>query len=299
MLISSTSKFSAFQQQRSLPYPTLPSASASTNRGVNGIYSKITNLSAISEPNIVDMTLTQFNELSASNRSRATGDDSFSPFLTHRFDQSKYIESIDANPMTQTILERANGSTTLMSQRQNSILSKNHQLRRNSSDHDNINGSLNFEATMSRQRSQLKGGDGEEEDDEDEDDDNESTSSESSSTKSSHTIAHTSPSSISKSSKAAVRAASMLIRGGKRQLSRLMTRSFLRRNGRKLPNGPQQPADLDEEEDDGEKLLLNDGFNGDLKYKASRNLKEQLQFDKTQLLQTIVNAHRGAMWSLK
>ena len=298
MLINSTTKFSAFHQQRSLPYPTLPSASSSTSRGSNGIYSKITNLSAISEPNIVDMTLTQFNELSATNRYRATGDDSFSPFSTHRFDQSKYIEPIDANPITQTILERANGSTTVMSQRQNSVLSKSHQLRRNSSDHDNINGSLHFEATMSRQRSQLKGGDGEEEED-DEDDDNESTSSESSSTKSSHTIAHSSPSNLSKSSKAAVRAASMLIRGGKRQLSRLMTRSFLRRNGRKPSNGHQQPVDVDEEEDDGEKPLLNDGFNGDLKYKSSRNLKEQLQFDKTQLLQTIVNAHRGPIWCMK
>lgn len=297
MLINSATKFSTFQQQRSLPYPTLPSASSSTSRGSNGIYSKITNLSAISEPNIVDMTLTQFNELSATNRYRATGDDSFSPFSTHRFDQSKYIESIDANPMTQTILERATGSTTVMSQRQNSILSKTHQLRRNSSDHDNINGTLNLEATMSRQRSQLKGGDEEEEDDDE--DDNESTSSESSSTKSSHTIAHSSPSNLTKSSKAAVRAASMLIRGGKRQLSRLMTRSFLRRNGRKLPNGHPQPVDVDEEEDDGEKPLLNDGFNGDLKYKASRNLKEQLQFDKTQLLQTIVNAHRGPIWCMK
>lgn len=139
----------------------------------------------------------------------------------------------------------------------------------------------------------------EEDEDEDDDDDNESTSSESSSTKSSHTTTHSSPSNIAKSSKAAVRAASMLIRGGKRQLSRLMTRSFLRRNGRKLPNGHQQPVDVDEEEDDGEKLLLNDGFNGDLKYKSSRNLKEQLQFDKTQLLQTIVNAHRGPIWCMK
>ncbi|CAF4408725.1 unnamed protein product, partial [Rotaria magnacalcarata] len=31
----------------------------------------------------------------------------------------------------------------------------------------------------------------------------------------------------------------------------------------------------------------------------SRNLKEQPQFDKTQLLQTIVNAHNGPIWCMK
>lgn len=293
--MNSASKTASFHQQRSLPYPTLPSSSST--RGSNGFYSKITNLSAISEPNIVDMVFTQFNELSASNRHRAAENEPFSPFLNHRFEHGTYFESTDANPINQTILERANGSTTIMSQRQNSILNKSHQLRRNSSDHDSINGTMNFESTMSRQRSQLK--DGPDEDDEEDEDDNESTSSESSSTKSSHTMPHSSPSNVTKSSKAAVRAASMLIRGGKRQLSRLMTRSFLRRNGRKMNNGHQQALDADEEEDDGEKLLLNDGFNGDLKYKASRSLKDAPQFDKTQLLQTIVNAHQGPIWCMK
>ncbi|CAF4902260.1 unnamed protein product, partial [Rotaria socialis] len=64
-------------------------------------------------------------------------------------------------------------------------------------------------------------------------------------------------------------------------------------------HGHNDVVDMDEEEEDGERLLINDGSNGDLKYKSSRNLKEQPQFDKTQLLQTIVNAHNGPIWCMK
>jgi hypothetical protein len=207
--------------------------------------------------------------------------------IVHNIDNIKYIPLTDANPMTQTILERVHGSGSMMTLRQSSILNTNN-IRRNSLDNNNINGTNNLETNLTRQRHQSNGG---------EDDDNESTSSETSSTKSSHTIAiSTSSSTTNKSTTGAMRAASSLFHGGKRQLTRLVNRSFLRKTGKKSIHRHQ---DVDEEEDDGERLLINDGSNGDLKYKASRNSKEQPQFDKTQLLQTIVNAHNGPIWCMR
>lgn len=197
--------------------------------------------------------------------------------------------------MTQTILERVHGSGSMMTLRHNSILNTNN-FRRNSSDNTmNLNGTNNIEANLVRPRRKSNG----EEVDYD-DDDNESTSSESSSTKSSHTIAVSSSSSTTtKSGTTALRAASSLFRGGKRQLTRLVNRSFLRKNGKKSIPERHHNADVDEEEDEGERLLINDGSNGDLKYKASRYFKEQPQFDRTQLLQTIVNAHNGQIWCMR
>jgi hypothetical protein len=180
----------------------------------------------------------------------------------------------------------------MMTLRQNSILNNNN-IRRNSSESNNINGTNNFEINILRQRRESNG--------EEDDDDNESTSSASSSTKSSHTIVISSSSSSTthKSSTAAIRAASSLFHGGKRHLANFVNRSFLRKTGKKIIHGHDHVADLDEEEEDGERLLINDGSNGDLKYKSSRNLKEQPQFDKTQLLQTIVNAHHGPIWCMR
>lgn len=219
----------------------------------------------------------------------------------HNHDNGKYVPLIDANPMTQTILERVHGSGSMMTLRQNSVLTSNN-LRRNSSENSNhsFHGITNLESSLTRQRRQSN--DVEEEDEEDDDDDDvESTSSESSSTKSSHTIAVSSSSSstTNKSTRAALRAASFLFHGGKRQLTRLVNRSFLRKTGKKVISGHHDIADIDEEEEDAEKLLINDGSNGDLKYKTSRNFKEQPQFDKTQLLQTIVNAHTGPIWCMR
>ncbi|CAF0902091.1 unnamed protein product [Adineta steineri] len=289
-----------YQQQRSFPYPTLPVISSTRSTG--DYYSKLTNLSAISEPNIVDLNLidrlTKFEELSSNNR-KLNEDDIFRHSTAHNLDNGKYIPITDANPMTQTILERVHGSGSIITLRQNSILSNNNNnssLRRNSSDNNNINKTNSVDINLSRQRHQLN----DEEEEEEEEDDNESTSSESSSTKSSHTIPISSSSSSStanKSSIAAVRAATLLFHGGKRQISRLVSRSFLRKGGKKLRH--PDIADIDEEEEDSEKLLINDGSNGDLKYKASRNLKDQPQFDKTQLLQTIVNAHHGPIWCMR
>jgi hypothetical protein len=210
--------------------------------------------------------------------------------MVHNLDNTKYIPLTDANPMTQTILERVHGSGNIMTLRRNSILTNN-ILRRNSSDNDNINRTNSLEINTSRQRHKSSG--------EEEDGDNESTSSESSSTKSSHTIPISSSSVTNKSSTAAMRAAASLFHDGKRQLTRLVARSFLRKTGKKLAHGRQDIVDIEEEEEDGERLLINDGSNGDLKYKASRNLKEQPQFDKTQLLQTIVNAHHGPIWCMR
>ncbi len=191
-------------------------------------------------------------------------------------------------------MERVHGSGSIMTLRQNSVLNNNNNnIRRNSSDNNNINGTNSLETNMPRQRHQSN---------EEDDDDNESTSSESSSTKSSRTIAvslSSSSATTNKSSTAAIRAASSLFHDGKRQLSRLVSRSFLRKGGKKFIHGHDHIADIDEEEEDGERLLINDGSNGDLKYKASRNFKEQPQFDKTQLLQTIVNAHNGPIWCMR
>ncbi|CAF1510829.1 unnamed protein product [Adineta ricciae] len=78
----------------------------------------------------------------------------------------------------------------------------------------------------------------------------------------------------------------------RKQLTNLVVRNILRKRQSKIGNH-------DDDEDDTERALINDGSNGDLKYKASRYLKEQTQFDKTQLLQTIVNAHDGPIWCMR
>ncbi|CAF1455193.1 unnamed protein product [Adineta ricciae] len=296
--VTSSPAVPPYQQQRSLPYPTLPVIS--NTRSTGDYYSKITNLSAISEPNIVELSLidrkTKFEDFTNNNRKliNTHEDDNLRQSHVHNLDNGKYLSIGDANPMTQTILERVQGSVSAMTLRQSSLLNSSNttSLRRNSSENNNMNGGNNLDVNMSRQRHQSNG-------EEDEDDDNESTSSESSSTKSSHTapISSSSSSAVNKSSVAAVRAAASLFHDGKRQISRLMNRSFLRKTGKKIVQ--DHIHDIDEEEEDSERLLINDGSNGDLKYKASRNLKEPSQFDRTQLLQTIVNAHNGPIWCMR
>lgn len=250
--------------------------------------------------NLID-NRTKFNDLTS--KTNDNNEPVLQP-LVHSLDNNnvKYIHLSDANPMTQTILERVHGSGSMMTLRHNSILNTNN-IRRNSSDNNttnntnNTNGTNILETSLTRQRHQPND---DEEEEEDDDDDNETTSSESSSTKSSHTIAVSSSSSTThKSTTAALRAASSLFHGGKKQLTRLVNRSFLRKTGKKTIHGHHHTVDVDEEEEDGERLLINDGSNGDLKYKASRNLKEQPHFDKTQLLQTIVNAHNGPIWCMR
>jgi hypothetical protein len=182
--------------------------------------------------------------------------------------------------MTQTIMERVHGNGSMINLRQNSIFNSNNNLRKNSSETNNLSKS---ELNLSRQKHKINN------------DDNESTSSESSSTKSSQTTAISSSSVNSKSLKSTKNSTKSI----KKKLSRLVLRNFFRREKNSKSLDHKNTTDIDDEEDDNERLLINDGSNGDLKYKASRYLREQPQFDKTQLLQTIVNAHNGPIWCMR
>ncbi len=170
--------------------------------------------------------------------------------------------------MTQTIMERVHGS--MLSLRQSSLYNSS----MNSSDTNHLSTS---ELSLSRQNQF------------------DSSSSDSSSTKSSQTATtSTTASTTNKLSKSQEHGSL----SKKKQLAKLVVMNFLRRKKKtddKHPDG----VDVDDEEDENEKSLINDGSNGDLKYKSSRYLKEPLQFDKTQLLQTIVNAHGGPIWCMK
>ena len=246
------------QQQHSLPVTTLD----------NRYHSTINNLSAMSEPNIVDLP----NQHKVNARQQST---------IHNLDHSTYIPLTDANPIMQTILERVHDSNSMIAPRQNSVISNSNNMRQNSSDNNNGTNSLE----TSRIRSQSKSN---------EDDDNESTSSESSSTKSGRTIViSSSQSTTNKTTSTTIQATSSLFRISKRQLIQFIRRRFIRKNVKKFIQKHHDIVDIDEDEEDG---VINDG---DLKYKGSRNLKEQSQFDKTQLLQTIINAHEGPIWCMK
>lgn len=190
--------------------------------------------------------------------------------ILRNLDNGKYIPLSDANPMTQTILERLHGTGNMMSVAPNSIFHSAINLRKNSSD-----------ANRSEFRTKRH-------------DDGNMSSSDSSSAKSGHTTALSTSSEASKSSPPAPRKVSSV----KQHLTKLVAINFLRRK-KKVVHEQQAPADLEDEEDDGERILINDGSNGDLKYKASRHVKDAVQFDKTQLLQTIVNAHNGPIWCMR
>jgi hypothetical protein len=246
-------------------------------------------VSAISELSIMSLKqidrITKFGVLSPTN-DRLDDETILQQPIVRNLDNGKYMPFSDANPITQTILERVHGSNgNLMSSRRNSVL-KNHHLRRNSVDqHLQLTSDVDLPLARSKRRSTSH--DGEE---------HNSFSSESSSTKSSHTTGFSSSSTTSKSSNKTKNLATSLFQDGKKHLARLVTKNFLRKsNSKKNSMG----VDLDDDEDDGERVLINDGSNGDLKYKASRYLKEQSQFDRTQLLQTIVNAHEGPIWCMR
>lgn len=212
--------------------------------------------------NIIDR-ITKFGEISPNSR-KLNDDEILRQPIVHNLDNGKYIPLSDANPMTQTIMERVHGTNSIMS------FNSNHNLNRS-------------ESTLLRQKHKNN------------DNDNESTSSASSSTKSSQTTT-VSLSAVPTQSTTSTNSSSKSI---KKQLRKLVMKNFLRR-GKNIKTDDQQNAEyIDDEEEDGERLLINDGSNGDLKYKASRYLKEQAQFDRTQLLQTIVNAHEGPIWCMK
>lgn len=76
--------------------------------------------------------------------------------------------------------------------------------------------------------------------------------------------------------------------------SKFSTMNFFRRKKKTIPE-QDKPMHIDEDE----KILINDGLHGELKYKASKHLHETPQFEKTQLIQTIVNAHLGPIWCMR
>jgi hypothetical protein len=249
-----------------LPYSsTLPAASV---RGTGGYISQQKRFSTTSEPNLIDKNtidhITKFGEISPNSRKLNDDEILLQPIVLD-LDNGKYFSLGDANPMTQTILERAHGNGSMIGLRHNSILRKASMIDKSLS---------KSETNLANQN----------------DDENESTSSESSS----HTTPISSSSVTSKSSISAGHGTTSLTR----QITKFVVRRFLRK-GKNRSNYEHRDSGDNDDEEDAERILINDGSNGDLKYKASRYLKEQAQFDKTQLLQTIVNAHRGPIWCMR
>lgn len=197
---------------------------------------KQANIQSTSQPNLFDLNtidrITKYGEIHP-NSQKLNDDEILRQPIVRNLDNGKYIPLSDANPMTQTILERV--------QRSNSVVPmKDHNLSSSSS------------SSLSSQLSQANDG----------------------------------TSTISKSS-----ANSSTPTTVRKQISKFVVKNLLRKNKAKSVT----PSEID----DDEKLLINDGSNGDLKYKASRYLKQDEQFESTQLLQTFVNAHNGPIWCMK
>lgn len=227
--------------------------------------------------------ITKFGEVSADS-TKLDDEEILQQPIVLDLDSGKYIPLSDANPMTRTLMQRTSRAGSIITLRQNSIFNSRHNVRKHSSDNNPLSKSeMNLSNPIHRRHSKIQ------------DEDNESTSSESSSTKSSHTTVASSSSVTDKSSISTVQSPVSI----RKQIKNLVVKSFSRKKKRKPAEDYQNSGEIDDEEDDAERILINDGSNGDLKYKASRYLKEQAQFDKTQLLQTIVNAHNGPIWCMK
>ncbi|CAF0943902.1 unnamed protein product [Rotaria sordida] len=288
ILINSPIKPNEYYEHRSLP-----PASA---RGTGGHYSNIQKLSASSEPDMMDLhmidRITKFGELS--NSQKLDDDEILQQPIVLDLDSGKYIPLSDANPMIRTIMQRTHRSGSIITVRHNSVLNHRNSIRKSSSDNNNTlsKSELNLSHKKNKKHKKHKKN-------ENNNDDNESTSSETSSTKSSRITIGSSSSAIDKSLTSNTHS-SLSIR---KQLKNLVVKNILRKKKPKTTddnnNTNNNPGDIDDEEDDTEKSLINDGSNGDLTYKASRYLKEPTQFDKTQLLQTIVDAHNGPIWCMK
>ncbi|CAF1483236.1 unnamed protein product [Adineta steineri] len=259
----------ASSEQWSPAYSTLSIASASNT---SGYYSNRNILSASSEPSIVDLhtidRITKYGELSPNSR-KLNDDEILQQPIVRNLDNGKYMPLIDANPMTQTILERVRRSESMIPSRRGSLINSSLSLRQKSI--DNLR-----KSAMNLSHKTYHN------------DDNESTSSESSN----HTVA-TSPPISNQSSPTTVRRGTSI----RKQLVHLVAKNILRKE--KIKTIDDRHDTGDDEEDETGRVLINDGSNGDLKYKASRYLKEPAQFDKTQLLQTIVNAHSGPIWCMR
>ena len=254
--------------------------------------SRMNQVVSMSEPNMLDLNLidriTRFGELTP-NSHKLNDEEILQQPIVRDLDNGKYIPLCDANPMTETIMKRANASgANLMIPRHNSVL-KNHHSGKSMPEHHHshaIDDSNDNSSRSTQKKVNLNDGDG-------------SSSSESSSTRSTYTTGVSSSSTTSKSSKSIGRSTTSFFQGSKKQLTKLVVKNFLRRGTKKTNDEHTETIDGEDDDEEAERIPINDGSNGDLKYKASRTFKEQAQFDKTQLLQTIVNAHDGPIWCMK
>jgi 5-methylcytosine-specific restriction endonuclease McrA len=205
--------------------------------------------------------ITKYGELAPNSR-KLDDDEILQQPIVRNLDEGKYIPLSDANPMNETIMERVRRSESVTIVRRNSLINTSHSLGKKS--FDNVRKSIiSLPHNMH---------------------DNQSTSSESSNRTAaiSRTAGQPFPSTV--------RPMAFI----RRHLTNLVIRNILRKkNNETVDDRP------DDDEDEAERTLINDGSNGDLKYKASRYSKEQTQFDRTQLLQTIVNAHDGPIWCMR
>ena len=228
---------------------------------------------------MIDKTLidriTKLGELSP-NSPKLNDDEILRQPIVLNLDNGSYIPLSDTNPMMQTIMERTNRSGSVIAVRQNSFVRSRNSLQIHSPDRNILNKpNLNLSRQIHKSH-----------------DENDSTSSESTSTKSSHTTDLLSSSVTSKSSGRTLNSSI----SKRKQLTNLVLKNFLHKRKSKVNNDHRDIPNIVDDEDDSEKLLINDG---DVKYKSSRYLRESAQFDKTQLLQTIVNTHNGPIWCMK
>lgn len=235
--------------------------------------------SSSTELNMIDLMtidrITKYGEITADSRKLDDEEILHQPIVFNR-DTGKYVPLSDANPMIQTILERVHGNNTVLPVLSTSIFHSTMNILKSSSE------VTKSDPNLSRQKRR------------DDDDDDSLSSSDASSTKSGQT---TGTSTLSDN---AIKSSTSPepISSRKKHLSKLAAMNFFRRK-KKTIDEPQQVNHADDDDDEYEKGLINDGLYGDLKYKASRHLKEAPQFDKTHLLQTIVDAHEGPIWCMR
>ncbi|CAF1564852.1 unnamed protein product, partial [Adineta ricciae] len=91
----------------------------------SGYHSNRNVLSASSEPSIVDLhtidRITKYGELSPNSR-KLNDDEILQQPIVRNLDNGKYMPLIDANPMTQTILERVRRSESMIPSRRGSLI---------------------------------------------------------------------------------------------------------------------------------------------------------------------------------
>lgn len=212
--------------------------------------------------------ITKYGEITPDSRKLDDEEILHQPIVYNR-DTGKYVPLGDANPMIQTILDRAHGSIGLLAAPSGPL-----NIRKNSSE------VTRSDSNLSRQKPR--------------DDDGENDSSTSSDT-SSQTMG---TSILSDHGNQSSTSSEPTNKTRKHHWSKIAAMNFFRRK-KKAVDEPQPSNSVDDEDDEGEKALINDGLYGELKYKTSRHFKETPQFDKSLILQTIVDAHAGPIWCMK